>query len=85
MKINKVYIIHFNELTDRKDYLDFEIPNRYGFSNTEYIISTRESDKKILDSTKYKHDSSKWSSELSNVTWKFNTLYGKKYQMVMTK
>ena len=49
MKIDKVYIIHFDELSNRKNYLDSEIPNRYGFSNYEYIISTRETDKKILD------------------------------------
>jgi GR25 family glycosyltransferase involved in LPS biosynthesis len=66
MKIDKVYIIHFDELSNRKNYLDSEIPNRYGFSNYEYIISTRETDKKILDTTNYKYDKTKWTSQLSN-------------------
>ena len=66
MKIDTVYRIHFDELSNRKNYLDSEIPNRYGFSNYEYIISTRETDKKILDTTKYKYDKTKWTSQLSN-------------------
>ena len=66
MKIDKVYIIHFEELSNRKQYLESEIPNRYGFSNYEFIISNRMSDEKILKNTKYYYDKSKWSSKLSN-------------------
>lgn len=66
MSIDKVYIIHFDELKDRKNYLDNEINNRFGFSNYEFIINTKESDSEILKTHNFKYNRDIWNSPLSN-------------------
>lgn len=62
--IEKLFIIHFEKLTDRKKYLDAHIEN-YGFIN-EYILSNDEIDQKICELNKYyKYNPSIYDRNLS--------------------
>jgi glycosyl transferase family 25 len=64
INIEKLFIIHFEKLTDRKKYLDSQIKN-YGFIN-EYILSNNKTDQQIYESNKYyKYDSSIYDRKLS--------------------
>lgn len=64
INIEKLFIIHFEKLTDRKKYLNAHIEN-YGFIN-EYIFSNDEIDQKIFELSKYyKYNSSIYDRNLS--------------------
>ena len=47
MKIDKTYIVHYEPLIERKNYLDKVLPKIS--ENFEYIISNEETDNKIKD------------------------------------
>ena len=74
--IEKVYIVHYGPLTDRKEYLDEQIPNRFGFNNVEFIISDELTDSENLKNTNYSSQNSYWSQltipEICNYEVQYN-------------
>jgi GR25 family glycosyltransferase involved in LPS biosynthesis len=57
MNIDKTFIVHYNKLKDRKDYIDNNILNKVGFENYEYIISSEDTDLKIIEKNNYVYNS----------------------------
>jgi glycosyl transferase family 25 len=83
--IDKIYIVHFEPLTERKEYLDSILPS---FNIPyEYYVSNNDTDQKILDNidTHYKYDASILNRKLTKGEISVASSHVKIYKDILKK